>query len=137
MCYFLSYKVTGRLNLGIILNIGTIPLQQIWKNNMMKANFSRYRALERCMFQMRTSRSQNVSRSWQRTLSPKTLLILQKNNSIDTDFSTQWVSFSPKSMISFKSYEKTAFSNIFVTLHHIPTVNSHFCLDGVCYHLFI
>ena len=71
---------------------------------------------------------------------PKNLINSTKNG-IEEDFSTQWLSFSPKSMISFKFYEKTPFFNIFVTLHlgkgHNQTVNRHTAPEGVCYGQFI
>ena len=47
---FSRYKATGCLKFGIILKIGTITLLQTWTNHMMKAIFSRYRALKRCSF---------------------------------------------------------------------------------------
>ena len=38
-------------------------------------------------------------------------------NDIEQDFSTQWLSFSPKSKINFKFNAKTPFFHTFVTLH--------------------
>ena len=58
-------------------------------------------------------------------------------NDIEQDFSTQWLSSSPKSMINFKFDAKTPFINIFVTLHldkgHNQSINRHSGPDGVCY----
>ena len=59
---------------------------------------------------------------------PKSLINSTKKDR-EQDFSTQWLSFSPKSMVNFKFYAKTTFCNIFVTLHsdrgHNQMVNRH------------
>ena len=60
---------------------------------------------------------------------------------IKQDFSTQLLSFSPKTMINFKFNAKTPFFHIFVTFHldkgHDQSVNRHSGPDGVCYSQFI
>ena len=71
---------------------------------------------------------------------PKSLINSTKNGT-DKSFTTQWLSFSPNSMISFKFYVKTLLFNIFITLHlgkgHIQAVNRPSGPDVVCYSQFI
>ena len=43
---FSGYKATGRLKFGIILKIGTIPLQQTWKKPYDEGYFFEIQSLE-------------------------------------------------------------------------------------------
>ena len=76
------------------------------KKNYHEGYFFKIQGFEEMQVNTRTCLSRNVSRSWQCTHSQESLINSTKNGT-EKDLASQWISTSPKSMISFKFYVKT------------------------------